>query len=234
MVESGGRGRGRGRRREFLLFSDCLVWLERIGPGAVELDDSVGAIGSTSAIGNGNSNAEGDTIKRPGIVRSRSKSDAELSRLRARRAVAHVSSKSPPRSPSRTNAAPAVPAKRHSVYPRVGSTSEETTERWEYKGLAWLVDVEVVVPMPLDGDSGEGDESDEVGQEQRRLDVLSPEGSFVLYAGKLPISNPSSLGLNEFDDVQGQLMTEMNGPSRSAPRNRRCSSLSMSRIPTRR
>ena len=46
-----------------------------------------------------------------------------------------------------------------------------TDERWVYKGRLDLVDVEVVV-------------SSEWGGEQRRFEVLSPEGSFALYAGE--------------------------------------------------
>ena len=44
-------------------------------------------------------------------------------------------------------------------------------ERWVYKGRLDLVDVEVVV-------------ASEWGGEQRRFEVLSPEGSFALYAGE--------------------------------------------------
>jgi hypothetical protein len=71
-------------------------------------------------------------------------------------------------------------SKRHSANPHFGAVTEETTERWEYKGRAWLVDIEVVVPMSLEDSGGEG----WFGEEQSRLDVMSPEGSFVLYASE--------------------------------------------------
>ena len=52
-----------------------------------------------------------------------------------------------------------------------GNGGGSTDERWVYKGRLDLVDVEVVV-------------SSEWGGEQRRFEVLSPEGSFALYAGE--------------------------------------------------
>lgn len=65
------------------------------------------------------------------------------------------------------------PPARKSMHPpppvprRLGSTGED---RWIFKGRACLVDVEVTVAS-----------SREIGDE-RRFEVLSPEGSFVLYA----------------------------------------------------
>ena len=53
-----------------------------------------------------------------------------------------------------------------------GNGGGSTDERWVYKGRLDLVDVEVVV-------------SSEWGGEQRRFEVLSPEGSFALYAGEI-------------------------------------------------
>jgi hypothetical protein len=55
---------------------------------------------------------------------------------------------------------------------RLGSTGEE---RWIFKGRASLVDIEVTLVS-----------SREIGDE-RRFEVLSPEGSFVLYAGMCPL-----------------------------------------------
>jgi FYVE, RhoGEF and PH domain containing 5/6 len=134
MVTSEASGRGRGRRREMLLFSDCLVWLERVG--TVDCDVIIAA-------------------KRPPIVRTRSKSEAELSKM----------------SPTKAGA-----VARHSVVPRVGSTGDESAERWEYKGSAHLVDLEVVIPTHVEGADAE--------EERKRLEVLNPEGSFVLYTGE--------------------------------------------------
>jgi FYVE/RhoGEF/PH domain-containing protein 5/6 len=135
MVSSEASGRGRGRRREVLLFSDCLVWLERVG--TVDCDGVMAA-------------------KRPPMVRTRSKSEAELFKS----------------SPDKAGA-----VTRHSFVPRVGSTGDESAERWEYKGSARLVDLEVVIPTHVEGAEAE--------EEQKRLEVLNPEGSFVLYAGEL-------------------------------------------------
>ena len=45
-------------------------------------------------------------------------------------------------------------------------------EKWVYKGHVDLLDLEIVVPPPL-----------EAG-EQRRFEVLSPKKSFALYAGE--------------------------------------------------
>ncbi|KAF8586112.1 hypothetical protein K439DRAFT_1646365 [Ramaria rubella] len=99
--------------REFLLFSDCLVWLARA-------EDSSGPE---------------HRMRRPRLHRGRSKSETELP----------------------------TPAKAE------GSTSAE--ERWNFKGRAELVDLEVVV-SPAGRDESE----------HTRFDVLSPEISFAVYA----------------------------------------------------
>ncbi len=52
----------------------------------------------------------------------------------------------------------------------MGSSNDET---WIYKGRAELVDLEVVISSTHE----EG--------EERRFEILSPHGSFVLYSGKL-------------------------------------------------
>lgn len=52
-----------------------------------------------------------------------------------------------------------------------GNGGGSVDERWVYKGRLDLVDVEVVV-------------ASEWGGEQRRFEVLSPGGSFALYAGE--------------------------------------------------
>ncbi|KAJ7330433.1 hypothetical protein DFH08DRAFT_1022692 [Mycena albidolilacea] len=143
------RGKAAPREREFLLFSDCLVWLEAEDGGGTAPESPV----------------------RPLMVRSRSKSEAELPLLR--NAGEGVS----PGAGANANAAPA-PSPRKSAYHhpvsrmkrRHASTGAGDEGRWAYKGRAALVDLEVVVSAPR-----------ELGEE-RRLEVLSPEGSFVLYA----------------------------------------------------
>ena len=58
----------------------------------------------------------------------------------------------------------------------VGRRKRQSTgwgeEKWVYKGHVDLVDLEIVVPPPL-----------EAG-EQRRFEVLSPKKSFAVYAGE--------------------------------------------------
>jgi hypothetical protein len=58
------------------------------------------------------------------------------------------------------------------VHRRLGSTGEE---KWIFKGQASLVDIEVTLVSFR-----------EIGDE-RRFEILSPEGSFVLYASRCSI-----------------------------------------------
>ncbi|KAH7918528.1 hypothetical protein BV22DRAFT_1199936 [Leucogyrophana mollusca] len=105
------------REREFLLFSDCLLWIEKEGE------------------------REHHRPTRSIMARTRSKSEAELTALRARRQSGEWT---PTRTPK-----------------KVGS---DQNERWSYKGHITLIDVEIV----LGGDT--------------RFEVLSPEGSFAVFA----------------------------------------------------
>ncbi|KAJ7787236.1 hypothetical protein B0H14DRAFT_3505822 [Mycena olivaceomarginata] len=151
------RGKAAPREREFLLFSDCLVWLEAEDGGGV------GGWG-----GAGEAAPEGPV--RPLMARSRSKSEAELPLLRG---AGEGGTASPAPAPS------PAPSPRKSAYHhpvsrmkrRHASTGAGDEGRWAYKGRAALVDLDVVVSAP----------PRERGEE-RRLEVLSPEGSFVLYA----------------------------------------------------
>jgi len=52
----------------------------------------------------------------------------------------------------------------------MGKRTSSTDDKWLYKGRIELVDMDVVVGSAL--------------EDERRLEVLSPEGSFALYAGK--------------------------------------------------
>lgn len=140
------------REREFLLFSDCLVWLaEEEGWG----------------LGWGTPNSSDARPTRPGMVRSRSKSEAELTMLKARAAALNSSDDNNGR--AKTKSVLPLPRKKDKDRNRHASSTEE--ERWVYKGRAELVDLEVIVSPPR-----------EAGEE-RRFEVLSPEESFVLYAG---------------------------------------------------
>lgn len=56
-------------------------------------------------------------------------------------------------------------------------------EQWLYKGKIDLVNIEIVVDTSVGIDEGDGDEEEEEIDLKWRWEVLSPEGSFVLFAG---------------------------------------------------
>jgi hypothetical protein len=104
-------------------------------------------------------------------MRSRSRSEAELSALRSRaQAGGSGNGCSQPASPTRASPT------RHVVNPtrtkKRQASSTSCDERWWLKGKVELVDLEIVVTPPT-----------EVGEECR-LEVWCPEGSFAVYAGK--------------------------------------------------
>lgn len=154
------------RDREFLLFSDCIVWLEA--------EDGWG--------GNNSPSNPSPTSLRPPMVRKRSKSEAELP---VRNASGEVVGE--------TRSALPLPAARKSAYhhpmsrmkrQRHASSGTGEEGRWIYKGRVELVDLEVVITPPR-----------EIGEE-RRFEVLSPEGSFVLYAGACLSHTPYCADVN--------------------------------------
>ncbi|KAL0955221.1 hypothetical protein HGRIS_004123 [Hohenbuehelia grisea] len=156
------------REREFLLFSDCLVWL------AAEESDRPWRVAWN---GFAAPNVVSSQFSRPPMSRTRSKSEAELSSVHARDAVASTAAREsqiPPPSPSR--AAPRSALTKPYAHPipsvikRQPSAAGGAEERWVYKGHTNLVDLEIIV-SPLHEDD-----------EERRFEVLSPGGSFVLYA----------------------------------------------------
>jgi FYVE/RhoGEF/PH domain-containing protein 5/6 len=100
---------GEGRQREFILFSDCLVWLESENGQRVNV-----------LIGNDGSS----------LIRTRSKSEAELSVMRAR-----YNDDSLP-NPKRISVAPST------------SSNPPPEEKWVFKGKAELVDLEIVIGGP--------------------------------------------------------------------------------------
>jgi len=168
------------REREFLLFSDCLIWLagEETERGW-KSEWGIGKGGRRGGNGSNDNNGEApEPVSRPVMGRNRSKSEAELTLLRVRAASNTTSPSAPPPKPTAKSALPPPKTpyhhptsnmiKRHASSTNAAAGGEE---RWVYKGRAELVDVEVVVSPPR-----------EVGEE-RRFEVLSPEGSFVLYAG---------------------------------------------------
>ncbi|KAF7345501.1 hypothetical protein MVEN_01568600 [Mycena venus] len=165
------------RDREFLLFSDCLVWLEAEDGGSWVTGNSSEWVGGGSSSATPSPMSESASPARPPMTRTRSKSEAELP-LRSVLLSGENSTPSPS-SPTRSSVLPLPPAPRKSAYHhpvsrmkrrRHASSGAGEEGRWVYKGRAELVDLEVVVTPPR-----------EFGEE-RRFEVLSPGGSFVLYA----------------------------------------------------
>ncbi|KAG6853231.1 hypothetical protein C0991_005858 [Blastosporella zonata] len=174
---------GQPREREFLLFSDCFIWLageeserahwkadwgiSRSGWGAGYADSSHGFETTTPE--------PSTPSDRPAMENSQIKNEAELPLLK-------IPSRGAPE-PDLQESSPTTPTKptgrlgpRKSFHPppsmisrRSGSSGGD--ERWVYKGRAELVDLEVIVTPPREDG------------EERRFEILSPEGSFVLYSG---------------------------------------------------
>lgn len=128
------------KEREFLLFSDCLIWL-----ASSRLADNDRQNGN-DILGLGFSRSE-QAVKRPQFKRRRSKSENELPDMRNQ-------------------------AQRR-MRPKSKQSLKQATileERWLFIGSVDLVDVEVVVaPFREPGD-------------ESRLEILSPEASFAIYA----------------------------------------------------
>ncbi|KAH9830475.1 uncharacterized protein C8Q71DRAFT_367665 [Rhodofomes roseus] len=133
------------KEREFLLFSDCLLWLAS-ADGEVAYGGWGGEPSPTSPA----------SPARPPLIRTRSKSDADMA------GAAEAIKRKESVLKFRLHASPAKKKARHA--------SSGTDERWVYKGYVDLVDMEVVVPPAR-----------EFGDE-RRLEVLSPQQSFAVYA----------------------------------------------------
>jgi FYVE, RhoGEF and PH domain containing 5/6 len=126
-------------------------------------------------------------MTRPPLNRSRSKSEAELPRLDT------PSSSLTPPSMLRDGSSPGTPSplgkaqyqrRSHnfasppplpSAPPMIKrrSTGASSDERWTFRGRADVVNLEVTVGSVMG--------------EERRFEILSPEGSFVVYAGSILI-----------------------------------------------
>ncbi|KAJ3544418.1 hypothetical protein NMY22_g2786 [Coprinellus aureogranulatus] len=156
------------RPREFLLFSDCLLWLASADSSASSWDwESLGAWTSSSGVGNGLSPTSAPPPRPPPLLRNRSRSEAELPRLGNLPPAAE--------SPS-TPSTPVKQAHRRSYHTpllqpppmaqRRGASSTE--ERWVYKGKVDIVDIDVTVGSVLG--------------EEYQFEILNPEESFVVYA----------------------------------------------------
>ena len=162
------------KERDFLLFSDCLIWIANLDKGDSEPTERWDWKGVKAGLS-----------PRLMMVRSRSRSEAELSALRSPVQTGcsgnGLLSSSQPASPTRPS--PSTPSSRSIASPIRTTKKRQTSnascdERWWFKGKAELVDLEVVVTPPTD-----------VGEECR-LEVWSPEGSFAVYAGKSPVKSP--------------------------------------------
>jgi len=110
------------KEREFLLFSDCLLWLsnaDKVSNGEL-IAEKLGRSSSPPA--------------RPPMIRNRSKSDADLPKFTNNRSSCLL-----PSSKSQ------LPSSSKARYP-----SSSSEEKWIYKGHVELVDIDVVVPPALE------------------------------------------------------------------------------------
>ena len=154
-------------QREFLLFSDCLLWLAPIETHSWDWDWSWSGSGSgisQNSVGTTDSKTSATTD----MIRTRSKSEAEISSLKDDDlgTATDLSQVYPRKLDRRKSHFHAVPPPPPSMVKRHGSNDD----KFVYKGRVELVDIEVVVGSAL--------------EDERRFEVLSPEGSFVVYAGK--------------------------------------------------
>ncbi|KAG6918175.1 hypothetical protein DXG01_016160 [Tephrocybe rancida] len=177
-------GSGQPREREFLLFSDCLIWLagEEYERAQWKGDWGISRSGWGSGYTDTGSSLQPSTPEssspskdRPQMQKSRSKSEAELSLLKVPSRVTPEPElqEHSPTTPTRPSGK-IGPRKSYHPSPNMISRRNPSTsgdERWVYKGRAELVDLEVIVTPPRE----EG--------EERKFEMLSPEGSFVLYTG---------------------------------------------------
>jgi FYVE, RhoGEF and PH domain containing 5/6 len=157
------------KERDFLLFSDCLLWVANLDKGDSEPTDRWDWKG-----------VKARPFPRPMMARSRSRSEAELSAIRSHPKTGNSGPVFPPTGTSQpaspTQPSPSAPSSRSVVSPtkvkKRQASSGNCEDRWSFKGKAELVDLEIVVTAPT-----------EVGEESR-FEVWSPEGSFAVYAGK--------------------------------------------------
>lgn len=163
--------------REFLLFSDCLLWLAPVESHSWDWEWSWSGSGSGNGSGSSGINRSAQnspartgskvsTTEAPPMIRTRSKSEAEISSLKDDL----NSADSPPVTPqkldrpkSHYHAGPPPPP------PNMAKRHGSNEDKFIYKGRIVLVDLEVVVGSAL--------------EDERRFEIMSPEGSFVVYAG---------------------------------------------------
>ena len=146
------------KEREFLLFSDCLLWLASAEGDVVSEKWDHGF--AFSPDGPSVSPYAGKIVGKSGrpapMIRTRSKSDADIYQAaeayRRRESILKFRIIGTPKK-------------------KVRHASTGSDDRWVYKGHIDLVDLDLVVSSPI-----------EPGEE-RRLELLSPRGSFAIYAG---------------------------------------------------
>ncbi|KAI5118054.1 hypothetical protein M0805_005901 [Coniferiporia weirii] len=131
------------REREFLLFSDCLIWLANDRMIETEWLRRKDVLG----LGNPNFLRGESNGKKPEFKRTRSKSENEVPEVRV---SAHRPANGSPK--------------------KTPLNSAGLEERWWFKGKVELVDVDIVLSSARERG------------EERRLEILSPEASFALYA----------------------------------------------------
>ena len=161
-------------QREFLLFSDCLLWLAPVDSSAHSWDwdwswsgSGSGGISHSTQNSPSASDSKMSTTEAVSMIRTRSKSEAEISSLKDDLGSAADSTPvTPHKSDRRKSHYYAVPPPPPNMMKRHGSNDD----KFVYKGRVDLVDLEVVVGSAL--------------EDERRFEVLSPEGSFVVYAGE--------------------------------------------------
>ncbi|KAI0249502.1 hypothetical protein BJV78DRAFT_1129549 [Lactifluus subvellereus] len=153
------------KERDFLLFSDCLLWIANLDRGDSEPAERWDWKGVKTR-----------PPPRPMMARSRSRSEVELSALRSRAKTggSSLGFLPTPQSTSPTRPSPSVPSSRSVVCPtrmkKRQASSGNCEDRWWFKGKAELVDLEIVVTAPTEV------------EEESRFEVWSPEGSFAVYA----------------------------------------------------
>jgi len=164
--------------REFLLFSDCLIWLAPAENSSSSWSWGGSASASTSSASQSSQNfpvafSKARAIDITPMARSRSKSDAEMTTRSSNEGGEVEPPFSTPSSPTKVGrhyhmGSPPPP-------PSMAKRNPSTDDKWVYKGHTDLVDIEVVVGSTL--------------EYERRFEVLSPGGSFAVYAGTLQISS---------------------------------------------
>ena len=152
-------------QREFLLFSDCLLWLAPIESHSWDWDWSW----SGSGISQNSAGTTDFKTSTTDMIRTGSKSEAQISSLKDDD-LGPAADSSSPVSPQKSNGRK---SHFHAVTPPPPSMVRKhalNEDKFVYKGRVELVDIEVVIGSAL--------------EDERRFEVLSPEGSFVVYAGK--------------------------------------------------